>query len=105
MIGDKDLKILQEQLSTQWLLRLVWDTAAALGQGRHFMNSGGAVVDDHVPFTQRGVPALDLIDFDYGPNNAWWHTPQDTMDKLSATSLQALGDVLVAVVAKLHQKS
>lgn len=57
--------------------------------------------DDHTPFLLLGVNALDLIDFDYGPNNAYWHTGQDTMDKLSADSLQIVGTVLVEVLKKL----
>ena len=101
MIGDKDLGILQETLSSPQLLRLVWQTAHDLGYGKYFLQSAQATEDDHLPFLKRGVNALDLIDFDYGPNNAYWHTAQDTMDKLSAHSFDVVGNVLVAVIRKL----
>ncbi len=98
MIGDRDLGILQETNSSASLRRLVWRVAADLGFNRHFLDSGGAVEDDHMPFLQRGVPALDLIDFDYPP----WHTPQDTMDRLSADSLEVVGRVLVETLRRLE---
>jgi Zn-dependent M28 family amino/carboxypeptidase len=60
------------------------------------------VEDDHIPFLQAGVRALDLIDFSYGPNNAYWHTPQDTMDKLGAHSFQVIGDVLMRAIPELE---
>ena len=102
MIGDKDLGILWEMNSSQSLERLVWETAADLGYGKYFLGSRAAMEDDHLPFLQRGVNALDLIDFDFGPNNSYWHTDQDTMDKLSAHSLEVVGKVLMAVIVKLQ---
>ncbi|HTR37961.1 MAG TPA: M28 family peptidase [Bryobacteraceae bacterium] len=102
MIGDKDLGILWEANSSQPLERLVWETAADLGYGKYFLGSRAAIEDDHLPFLERGVNALDLIDFDYGPNNSYWHTDQDTMDKLSAHSLEVVGNVLLAVIGKLQ---
>jgi Zn-dependent M28 family amino/carboxypeptidase len=101
MIGDKDLGIVQESYSSPSLRSLVWRTAADLGYGKYFLNSELAVEDDHLPFLKRGVNALDLIDFDYGQDNAYWHTEKDTMDKLSAHSLEVVGNVLVAVIRKL----
>ena len=71
------------------------------GYGKYFLDSAQATEDDHLPFLKKGVNALDLIDFDYGPNNAYWHTPQDTMDKLSAHSFDVVGNVLIAVIRKL----
>ena len=102
MIGDKDLGILQEGNSSPALLKLVWQTAHDLGYGKYFLDTGFATEDDHLPFLRKGVQALDLIDFDYGPDNAYWHTPQDTMDKLSAHSLDVVGNVVVAVLRKLE---
>ncbi len=102
MIGDKNLGILQELNSSSALRRLVWQTAAQLGLGRFFLNLGGAVEDDHMPFLRRGVQAVDLIDFDYGPNNSWWHTERDTIDKLSAESFQVVGTVLLEVLKRLE---
>ena len=102
MIGDKDLEISRETLSSRPLLRLVWQTADELGYEKYFPNSELATEDDHLPFLQRGVNALDLIDFDYGPDNAYWHDERDTMDKLSAHSLQVVGNVVTAAVRKLQ---
>jgi glutaminyl-peptide cyclotransferase len=101
MIGDKDLGILQETMSSQSLLRLVWRTAFDLGYGKYFLDTAQATEDDHLPFLKKGVNALDLIDFDYGPNNENWHTEKDTMDKLSAHSFEVVGNVLVAAMRKL----
>ena len=98
MIGDKNLGILREEESSQTLRMLVWDTAKQLGFSQHFLNESSAIADDHLPFLRRGVNALDLIDFDYGPGNAYWHTEKDTMDKLSADSLGVVGKVLLKVL-------
>jgi Zn-dependent M28 family amino/carboxypeptidase len=57
-----------------------------------------------VPFLEKGIPALDLIDFDYGPGNSYWHTPQDTMDKLAANSFEVVGKVVLAVIQKLEDR-
>jgi Zn-dependent M28 family amino/carboxypeptidase len=102
MIGDGDLTIVHEWNSTDWLRKLVWETAASLGYARYFSVVDGAIEDDHIPFLRAGASALDLIDFDYGPANSWWHTDQDTIDKLSAQSFQVIGNVLVKVLAKLE---
>jgi len=102
MIGDKDLGMIQEGNSSPALLKLVWTTAHDLGYGKYFLDSGFATEDDHLPFLRKGVNALDLIDFDYGPKNDYWHTEKDTMDKLSAHSLDVVGNVLVAVLRKLQ---
>jgi glutaminyl-peptide cyclotransferase len=104
MIGDQDLQIVEETASTVWLRELVWDTARELGFAKHFGPSQGVIGDDHVPFLDKGIPALDLIDFDYGPGNSYWHTPQDTMDKLDANSFEVVGKVVLAVIQKLEDK-
>lgn len=101
MIGDKDLGIMQEMNSSAPLRRLVWQCAKETGYGKYFLNYGGAIEDDHMPFVRRGVNALDLIDFDYGPDNAYWHTDQDTIDKLSAHSFEVVGNVLLEVLRRL----
>ncbi|HYI94325.1 MAG TPA: M28 family peptidase [Bryobacteraceae bacterium] len=102
MIGDVDLAVVHEWNSTPWLRKLVWDTAAGLGYSRHFSTLDGAIEDDHIPFLRAGAPALDLIDFEYGPQNSWWHTEQDTVDKLSPQSFQVIGNVLLKVLSKLE---
>jgi glutaminyl-peptide cyclotransferase len=104
MIGDRDLKILQEASSSPVLTKLVWQTAAELGYGSQFPSAQTAIDDDHMPFVRIGVPALDLIDFDYGPGHSWWHTELDTMDKLSARSLQVVGNVLLETLRRLENQ-
>jgi Zn-dependent M28 family amino/carboxypeptidase len=105
MIGDKDLGILSETLSTAWLRQMIWQTAADLGYRRHFLGSDSAVEDDHLPFLQRGAPAADLIDFDYGSGfTNYWHTDKDTMDKLGASSFKVVGDVLMEAIARLEAR-
>jgi Zn-dependent M28 family amino/carboxypeptidase len=104
MIGDKNLALIEEWNSTDWLRALVWRTAAELGYSRQFPKNPGAIEDDHAPFLAIGVPALDLIDFEYGPNNSYWHTEADTIDKLGAGSFQAVGDVLLRVIDKLEAR-
>ena len=98
MIADANLGILQEQYSSGRLNALIQQSAAALGLGKFFLSSGGAIEDDHVPFVRRGVNAADLIDFDYPP----WHTAADTMDKLSAASFQVVGTVTMEVLRRLE---
>jgi len=101
MIGDKDLDIAKEDNSSRTLTKLVWDTARELGYSKYFLDASGPVDDDHMPFVRVGVNAIDLIDFDYGPNNAYWHTSQDVMAHLGAHSFQVVGDVLMGVLKKL----
>jgi glutaminyl-peptide cyclotransferase len=102
MIGDKDLGILEDTNSSRSLLRLVWQTAHDLGYGKYFLDAATPMEDDHMPFVRKGVNALDLIDFDYGPNNTYWHDEKDTLDKISAHSFEVVGNVLVAVLRKLQ---
>jgi len=104
MIGDKDLDIVDESSGAAWLRQLVWQTAEELGYGKYFLHDENFIGDDHVPFVKRGVPALDLIDFNYGPDNEYWHTPADTMDKLGARSFQVVGDLLIATLNKLENR-
>jgi len=100
MIGDKNLNIRQEMNSTPFLRKLVWSTAAELGYQAYFPNEQIATDDDHMPFIKMGAPAIDIIDFDYPP----WHTDNDTMDKLSASSLEIVGTVILEVVHKLERQ-
>lgn len=104
MIGDADLGILREAGSARSLQNLVWDTAHGLGYKQHFLPLTSFVEDDHAPFVRQGVNAIDLIDFDYGPNNSYWHTEKDTVDKLSAKSLEVVGRTLIAVLIALEPR-
>jgi Zn-dependent M28 family amino/carboxypeptidase len=105
MIGDKDLDIVNDGNSSQSLRDLVSTVAARLGDAKYFHKEVNGMDDDHMPFINAGVNAIDLIDFTYGPNNAYWHTDQDTMDKLSPHSFQVLGDVVVGVVTDLERQA
>jgi len=104
MIGDRDLDLHRETNSTPWLTDLVWNVAGRLGHQRHFLNSSHTISDDHLPFLAAGVPAVDLIDYNYGRNNAYWHAAEDTLDKLSAQSLQVMSEVLLEAVAELDRQ-
>jgi len=93
MIGDADLNIFMEQNSDLGLTADIWGQAASLGYADHFIPTPKfRILDDHLPFLQAGIPAVDLIDFDY----PYWHTTADTLDKVSAHSLQVVGDTLLA---------
>ena len=100
MIGSRNLVIKRDTISTSWLTDLVWSTASRLGYGDIFVSAKTSVEDDHVPFVHRGVAAVDIIDLEI----PYWHTPQDTLDKLSPRSLAVVGHVLMAVVPQLEQK-
>jgi aminopeptidase-like protein len=105
MLGDADLDILRDQNSTPWLEDLVLKAAQRLGYQSHFFPYQSAVEDDHLPFSRMGVPVADIIDLDYGYNNSYHHTPQDTMDKLSPRSLQISGDVILETIRLLNANS
>ena len=99
MIGDRRLNIRREAASTPWLTDLLWGSATRLGHQAHFLNETLTVEDDHTPFLRAGIPSALLIDFDYEP---YWHTPEDTLDKLSPRSLQVVGDVLLDALPALE---
>lgn len=91
MVGDSDLRIPMEGHSDSDLRLSIWATAARLGHDDVFVPElGSAILDDHVPFLEAGIPAVDIIDMDY----PYWHTTADTTDKLSSESLQIVGDVM-----------
>ncbi|MBX3049372.1 MAG: M28 family peptidase [Anaerolineales bacterium] len=93
MIGDTDLQVYYEANSDESLRAEIWDTAAELGYADLFIPSvRHSMLDDHTPFIELGIPSVLLIDFDY----PYWHTRQDTLDKVSAHSLQAVGDTMLA---------
>ena len=100
MDGAKGIKIEKDPNSTPWLTTLVWKTAARIGYGSIFVNaSNGGVQDDHKPFLDRHVPAVDITEF---PNYPYWHTAQDTMDKLSPRSFAIVGHVFLESVRALQ---
>lgn len=99
MIGDRALTIRRESNSTRWLTDIVWATASKL-KHREFLGEETTVEDDHIPFVRAGVPSLDIIDLDY-PH---WHEASDTLDNVSARSLQIVGDVVVAALPQIEQR-
>jgi Zn-dependent M28 family amino/carboxypeptidase len=100
MIGGKDLHIMNEENSSPALRKLIWGTAERLGYGKYFDNAASSTDDDHMPFVRMGVNAVDLIDFDTS-KKTYWHTPEDTIDKLSTHSFEVLGAVLTEVLKQL----
>jgi hypothetical protein len=103
MIGDADLNVERETNSTAWLKEVVYEAAKRLGYQSHFFGRELEVSDDHIPFVKRGVPSVDLIDFTYGYNVAYWHTTEDTIDKLSPRSLQIVGGVVLETLRILDK--
>ena len=104
MIGDQDLTLRRDLHSTAWLTDLVWQVARGKGYQAYFLEETVAVEDDHLPFLQAGVAAVDLIDMAYGPENRYWHTPDDTLDKLSPRSFEIVGEVVLGTVARLGER-
>lgn len=102
MVGDAMLQLRQEGYSLTGapdIVQLVWKTAERLGYQTTFLNEPmSGMTDDHIPLQGIGIPAIDIIDFEYGPNNAYHHTPEDTFDKVSARSLKVVGDVAMALI-------
>jgi hypothetical protein len=98
MVGDKDLQIFEEGQSVQGapeVVQRVWRVAADLGYQKQFVPSVRyTLIDDHVALQKAGIHAIDVVDFDY----PYWHTPEDTIDKVSAQSLQVVGDVAMTLV-------
>ena len=104
MIGDKDLDIQRETRSTQWLVDTVRQAAKKYGYERYFFQQEEPVDDDHLAFVKRGVPSIDIIDLDYGPNDSYHHTAQDTIDKISARSLAIDGDVIMETIRLIDMR-
>jgi len=105
MIGDKDLDILRDSQSTDWLVALVRQAAKKYDYERYFFKQTMPIEDDHLAFVRRGVPSIDIIDLDYGPNNSYHHTDKDTMDKISARSLTIDGDVFMETIREISASS
>jgi len=99
MIADRDLGIRRDSYSTPWLTDIIWQTAASMKLGNYFLAAPTSVEDDHEPFLAAGVPSVDIIDLDYDA----WHTRRDTLDAVSARSLQVVGDVVLASLPAIEQ--
>lgn len=102
IIGYKNLKFGRPDLSTRWLMDVVWQTGRELGHGGQFTDSyEGVGDDDHAPFLRAGVDALDLIQLSTYPH---WHTKDDTLDKISAKSLKIVGDTIMVSLPKIEER-
>jgi Zn-dependent M28 family amino/carboxypeptidase len=100
MIGDKNLDIRREPTSTKWLTDLIWNTAHANGYRKEFLDEEERIEDDHIPFINAGIDAVDIIDFNYEP----WHTVGDTLDKTSGASLKVVGDVVYQSLPEIDKR-
>lgn len=107
MVGDARLNITLPANNTGDLTKQLFDAARSLGFRDYFGVAGRDTLDDHVPFLQAGIPAIDIIDFEYGSAaglNDYWHTEQDTLDKISPQSLQIVGQTAVKLLAMLRDQ-
>jgi glutaminyl-peptide cyclotransferase len=100
MIGDRDLRIKRDGYSTSWLTDVIWDAARRQKLDAYFVPASTQIEDDHLPFLKAGVPSVDIIDLEYEQ----WHTAGDTLDAVSARSLQVVGDVVVAALPQLETR-
>lgn len=101
MIGDADLNIYREKNSDPALTTQIWQVAAELGYSQYFIDQEKySMLDDHTPFLQAGLPAVDLIDFDY----PYWHTTADTPDKVAAHSLEVVGQTLLTWLSQQNRQ-
>jgi Zn-dependent M28 family amino/carboxypeptidase len=98
MVGDQSLNVKRESNSTGWLNEIIWGAARRLGHGEQFVEEEHSISDDHLPFLGKGIPAVDIIDFDYGPDNEYWHTSEDRLDKVSGQSVKIVCDVVIAAI-------
>lgn len=107
MVGDAHLSIESETYSAAWLKEIVWAKAKGLGYGEQFTNNRAGIQDDHIPFLEQGIPALDIIDLHYGPDsrtNEYWHTEQDNIDHVSPHSLKIVGVVVLESIPEIAAK-
>ena len=106
IVGTRTPHFKRESDSTKWLVDLVWGVAKNLGYGNIFLDESMEVADDHDPFLKRKVPAADVIDLQNYPGGDvyYWHTPEDTLDKVSAKSLAITGHVFLESVKQLQSK-
>jgi glutaminyl-peptide cyclotransferase len=102
MVGDRDLLLTRDEYSGRELQRIFREAARSIGLGRHMEGASMPVKDDHQSFLDVGIESIDLIDFEYGPDNAWWHTDEDTLEKCSQQSLDAIGRIVLAGLPALE---
>lgn len=102
MIGDRELNIYKELNSDPELASQIWEVARSLGYEAYFINEPKHnIIDDHVPFIEAGIPSVDIIDIEY----PYWHTTQDTLDKISPNSLAVVGETLLQWILTQHSNT
>lgn len=106
LVGTRTPHFKRETYSTKALVDLVWGVAKKLGYGNIFVDESSAVEDDHLSFLKRHVPSVDVIDLDNGPGGDvyYWHTPEDTLDKISPKTLAIVGHVFLESIKELQTK-
>ncbi len=104
IIGDKTLDIFYDINSTPWLMDLVWEKAGRIGLESHLSLYKSSVLDDHIPFLDIGIPCVDIIDLNYGPGNVYWHTEEDTLDKISPESMEKVGRLVLEILPEIQKK-
>ncbi len=104
LVGGRNLHVKREANSAPWLTDMVWSTAARLGYKDVFLSASTPIEDDHLSFLRRNVASVDIIDLDTEHDVPYWHTPQDTLDKISPRSLAIVGHVLIAALPQLEEK-
>ncbi|MGB8475370.1 MAG: M28 family peptidase [Candidatus Acidiferrum sp.] len=106
IVGTRTPHFKRDSFSTKWLVDLVWSVAKKLGYGKIFLDEATSMEDDHKSFTARNVPSVDVIDPEFGPGGDifYWHTPEDTLDKISPRTLAIVGHVFLESVKQLQEK-
>ena len=100
MVGPANPVYKREYNSTPWLVDILWSTAAKLGYGKIFVNDRADIEDDHLSFLKRNIPSADIIDLDV----PYWHTTEDTLDKVDPRTLAITGHVLIESLPELEKK-
>lgn len=102
MVADRSPRFLEEGFSRHYapeVVDRVWTMAERLGHGHIFVRAHGRdIMDDHVPLNRAGIPTINIIDFEYGPGNAYWHTHQDDLDNVGPDGLGVVGEVLAEII-------
>ena len=101
MIGDRDLALVRDANSAPELLALLAACAQDTGNASVLGEEDIPMIDDHVPFAKLGIPALDIIDFSYGPGNSYWHTASDVLENVSAESVARIADCVLCLLSRL----
>ena len=104
MIGYKNLSVPREGYSTRWLTDTVWEAARSLGHGQYFPDREEFAEDDHFPFLRAGVPSVNLIQLSDYIDAGYWHTEQDTLDKIGQQSLQVVGETVLASLPRIEER-